>query len=141
MSEPAEPQTLTGGCLCGAVRFSIDGRVSPVGMCHCSKCRKASGAASNAVLTVRKERLTWLGGEESRRSFNLPSGWGTSFCPTCGCPTPQLMSDGSRYWVPAGSLDDDPGPRVSGHIFVGSKASWDVIGDAAPQFDEAPDRP
>jgi len=61
-------------------------RVSPVGMCHCSRCRKASGTGSNAVLTVRKERFTWLAGEDHRRAFALLSGWSTSFCPTCGCP-------------------------------------------------------
>jgi hypothetical protein len=140
MSEPAETPPSPGSCLCGAVRFTIGGRPPPVGMCHCSKCRKASGVGSNAVLAVRRERLTWLAGEDSLASFNLPdSPWGTTFCATCGCPAPRLMPNGERYWVPAGLLDADPGPAVAGHIFVGSKASWDVIGDDAPQFDEFPD--
>jgi hypothetical protein len=139
MSEPAETPAATGGCLCGAVRYEVRGRLPPVGMCHCSLCRRASGTGSNAVLNVRAERFVWLAGEDHRRSFHLPSGWGTNFCPTCGCPTPHPTSRGDRYFVPAGSLDADPGPRVAGHIFVGSKASWNVIGDDAPQFDEFPE--
>jgi hypothetical protein len=43
--------------------------------------------------------------------------------------------------VPAGVLDDDPGVKVAGHIFVGSKAPWDEIAGSAPQFDEGPPRP
>lgn len=139
MTEPSEPQTATGGCLCGAVRFALHGRLPPVGMCHCSLCRRVSGVGATAVLNVRAERFTWLAGEDHWREFRTPSGWGSFFCPTCGSPTPHRMSDGERVLVPAGTLDADPGPRVAGHIFVGSKASWDVIGDDAPQFDEWPE--
>jgi len=138
MAEYAEPVTATGGCLCGAVRFALHGPLPPVGMCHCSKCRRASGVASNAILNVRKERFEWLAGQDHWREFRTASGWGSFFCPTCGSPAPHHLSDGKRVLVPAGTLDDDPGPRVLGHIFVGSKASWDVIGDDAPQFDEFP---
>ena len=139
MSEPSEPQTATGGCLCGAVRFALHGRLPPVGMCHCSLCRRVSGAGATTVLNVRAERFRWLAGEDHWREFRTPSGWGSFFCPTCGSPTPHQMSNGERVLVPAGTLDADPGPRVAGHIFVGSKASWDVIGDDAPQFDEWPE--
>ncbi len=48
-----------------------------------------------------------------------------------------IGAEGKLFWVPAGLLDDDPGVGVVQHIFAGSKADWDVIGDDAPQFDEA----
>ena len=64
MSEPLEPQTATGGCLCGAVRFALHGRLPPVGMCHCSLCRRVSGTGSTVVLNVRPERFRWLAGED-----------------------------------------------------------------------------
>ncbi|HEY2359069.1 MAG TPA: GFA family protein [Phenylobacterium sp.] len=140
MNEPAEPQTATGGCLCGAIRFALRGPLPAVSICHCSLCRRVSGAASNAVLNVRAERFEWLAGQGHWREFRTTSGWGSFFCPTCGSPTPHLRSAGDSVLVPAGTLDVDPGSRVAGHIFVGSKASWDVIGGDAPQFDEFPDR-
>jgi hypothetical protein len=139
MAEFSESVTATGGCLCGALRFALHGPLPPVGMCHCSKCRRVSGAASNAILNVRAERFEWLAGEDHWREFRVASGWGSFFCPTCGSPAPHRLAGGKRVLVPAGTLDEDPGPRVAGHIFVGSKASWDVIGDDGPQFDTAPE--
>lgn len=131
----SDDQSILGSCLCGAVRFEVRGRPPPVGMCHCSLCRKAS----RATLAVRKERFVWIAGEDQVRTFVRPSGWRATFCGACGCPAPHPTPDGAKVWVPAGALDEDPGPRVAGHIFVGSRASWDVIGDKGPQFDEFPE--
>jgi hypothetical protein len=119
------------------VRFEIDGRWSAIGQCHCSKCRKASGTASNAVLYTAARSLRWVAGEAQRRDFTPAGGGnGATFCATCGSPLPRLHRNGKIYFVPAGSLDDDPGVEVERHIFVGSKASWDVIGGDAPRFDQ-----
>jgi hypothetical protein len=126
----------TGGCLCGAVRFGLKEKLAPVGFCHCSKCRRVSGVGSNAVLNVRRDRFEWVSGEDNIRVYATPEGWKSLFCRTCGCPVPHILSDGLRVLVPAGALDGDPDLAHAGHIFVGSKARWDVIGDDAPQFDE-----
>lgn len=127
-----------GSCLCGATRFEMTGRVSGIGQCHCSLCRKVSGVASNAVLLTSRNSLRWISGEDSAQRYQRPSGWATTFCGTCGSPLPQLHPNGKVYWVPAGLLDDDPGVRVEQHIFVGSKAPWDEIAGDAPQFAELP---
>ena len=125
-----------GSCLCGAVRFEITGTTTAIGMCHCSKCRKVSGVASNANLMTGRENLKWLSGEGSLAKFALPSGWGVWRCSVCGSPVPQLHPGGEAYWVPAGLLDTDPGVRIAGHIFVGSKAPWDEILGDTPQWTE-----
>ena len=127
---------MRGSCLCGSVRIEIEGRVSPVGQCHCSLCRKASGVASNAVLLTSRKSLRWLSGEDGIAHWSRPSGWSVAFCRTCGCPAPLLHPSGKLYWVPAGLLDDDPGVGIGQHIFVGSKAAWDVIPEGAPRFEE-----
>ncbi len=125
-----------GSCLCGEVRFEYTRAVTQVGMCHCSQCRKVSGTASNAVIVVPETDFKWIAGENLRRVYAKPSGWQTTFCGTCGSPLPQTLRGAAAYWVPAGLLDDDPGLGIGGHIFVGSRASWDEIGGHAPQFDE-----
>ncbi len=130
-----------GSCLCGGVQFEIAGDITPIGMCHCSKCRKVSGVASNAEFMTARPNLAWLKGEELLRRYSRPDGWGTVFCGTCGSPVPKLHPSGGAYWVPAGLLDDDPGVRIEGHIYVGSKARWDEIGGSAPRFDEGFDGP
>lgn len=129
---------IRGSCVCGTVRFETEGRVSPISMCHCSVCRKSFGGHSNAVLVTAAKRFRFLSGEDQIRGYRRPSGYRTSFCGNCGCPVPLEHESGKLMMLPAGSLDDDPGVGVARHIFVGSKASWDEIGDAAPQFDTWP---
>lgn len=126
-----------GSCLCGGVRFEIEGRVSPIGQCHCSLCRKVSGAASNATLLTAKRSFRWVSGQDMIEIFTKKTDWTTSFCRVCGCPVPELRANGKLYAVPAGSLDDDPGTRVEQHIYVGSKAAWDEIAGEARQYEEA----
>ena len=137
-SEEGGQTMIRGSCLCGGVRFEITGPHSKIGFCHCSLCRRASGVASNAVLNVRRDRFEWLSGEDNVQVYATPSGWKSLFCKTCGSPAPHILSSGERVLVPAGLLDGDPDLATSGHIFVGSKARWEVIGGDAPQFDEWP---
>jgi len=125
-----------GSCLCQAVKYEIRGDLTPVGHCHCSKCRKVSGAGSNAVCYASPDDLAWLSGQDQIRKFAFRDGWSSTFCGNCGSPLPQCHSEQPICFVPAGTLDDDPGPAVMGHIYVGSKASWDNIGDDAPQYEE-----
>ena len=125
-----------GSCLCKGVTYEIRGKISPVGHCHCSKCRKVSGTGSNAVCWASPDDLVWLSGKELIRKFSLPDGWSSTFCSVCGSPLPQCHPEEPVCHVPAGTLDDDPGHRVMGHIHVASKASWDYIGDSAPRFEE-----
>lgn len=132
---------MTGGsCLCGGITFEITGDVQGVGLCHCSLCRKASGAGS---IAVSADHLTWIAGRDLVREFQRPSGYGSAFCRVCGSPAPDANRSGTLFAVPVGLLDRDSGTHVVEHIYVGSKASWDVIGDAAPQFEEhgPPERP
>lgn len=135
------PNVIKGSCLCGTVRFEIDGKVSPVGQCHCSKCRKVSGTDGNAVFYTSTKSLRWLSGEDNAKRYLVPGskGWQSCFCQACGSPLPHADSTNKIYFVPAGLLDDDPGFRgYAQHIYVGSKAPWVAICDDAPQFEEGP---
>jgi hypothetical protein len=129
---------IRGSCLCAGVKYEISGKVSPLGQCHCSLCRKASGTASNAALLTARGSLRWVQGEELVQVYTRPTGWRSAFCRVCGSPTPLLHESGKVFGVPAGTLDDDPGTRVEQHYFVGSKAAWEEIGGDASQYDEAP---
>lgn len=125
-----------GSCLCGEVRFEIDGRVSPIGLCHCSKCRKATGTGAVCDLMTSARSLRFTQGEARVRHFMQPSGYRTAFCEQCGSPMPKPQRNGKLWWVPAGSLDDDPLVGIAAHIYVDSKAPWDVIPEGVEQFPE-----
>lgn len=127
---------LTGGCLCGAVRYQIDGRLSPIWFCHCSKCRRSTGSAFHAGAACRSTKFRWLRGEETIASFRTPSGYESRFCPRCGSRLPARAEGTEFVTLPVGTLDDDPGSRPARHIFVGSKAPWFEITDALPRFEE-----
>ena len=128
-----------GRCLCGGVRFAIERAVGPFELCHCTRCRKVSGAAFFAGLGVRAEDYRLLSGRELIRSFELPlvenpPPYRTSFCSRCGSPVPNPEPDADWLEIPAGLLDDDPGLEPDKHIFVELRAPWFEITDELPQL-------
>lgn len=125
-----------GSCLCSAVKFEVGDNITDIGMCHCSKCRKVSGTASNATLMVGADGFEWVSGEDNLLKYAMADGWGTWRCAVCGSPVPRLHPGGEAYWIPAGSLDEDPGVEVAGHIFVGSKSNWDEVQGKGSQYVE-----
>ncbi|WP_447765711.1 GFA family protein [Sphingopyxis panaciterrae] len=85
------PGPIKGSCLCGKICFVIDGKFGPAGQCHCSRCRKISGTDGNAVFHAAKAGFRWTGGEDNIATYRIPGeeGWLSSFCKTCGSPTPR----------------------------------------------------
>ena len=111
--------TRTGGCLCGAVRFTVTGPIRPVVACHCGQCRRATGnylaatSAPRAVIAVAGE-VTWFrSSPEARRGF----------CRVCGA---NLFWDGAgaNLSIMAGALDLPTDLRLAGHIFCQDKGDW-----------------
>jgi hypothetical protein len=74
-------------------------------------------------------------GKKLVKSHRLDTGFRHVFCSVCGSPTP--WPDHEKITpIPSGCLDDDPGTRPFGHVFVGSKAPWFELSDGLPQFEE-----
>ena len=123
-----------GECNCGAVAFETDADLRDVFMCHCSICRRYSGANGVAVLIANNNAFRWLRGEDNIGHWKKPDAdWEAWFCKTCGSALPG-HNDSERMFIPAGLINhggDDL--KVAHHIFVGSKASWDEIGDKGLQ--------
>ncbi len=127
-----------GGCLCGAVRFEIEGAFDRFFLCHCSRCRNGTGSANASNLFSDPARLTWLSGAEQVRSFTVAGArHSRSFCAICGSALPQQQPTG-RLEVPAGSLDSPVSLRPVAHIFCGSRADWDHDLEAVPRHEERP---
>jgi hypothetical protein len=128
---------LTGSCLCGSVRFRIDGKLGPAGYCHCSQCRKASGSAFAANAPVRRKYHSFTRGEGSIREFESSPGKFRAFCSHCGSPLySRLEAEPETLRIRLGTLDQDPGRRPLAHVWVGSKAPWHTIGDDLPRFEK-----
>jgi hypothetical protein len=128
---------MKGSCLCGDVQFEVNGRPVRFGFDHCSRCRKSSGSAFATWMICRATDFRFARGEELVKVFEMPvreapPGYRRAFCGRCGAPAP--VNFGEWVGIPAGTLDDDPGIRPQGHIFVGVKAPWFEITDSLPQF-------
>jgi hypothetical protein len=127
---------IEGGCLCGAVRYQIDGALGRASACHCSRCRKAfSGASSTFAAIADGSKFSWVSGENELTQHNVGEAWGLAFCRICGS-TLCGMFEGKVRGVTLGTVEGDPGVQIEMHTFVGSKAPWDHIGGNAPQFEE-----
>ena len=131
------PAAVRGSCLCGGVAYNLEGDLTLMVNCHCSRCRKARAAAHATNLFLASPGFHWIRGEELLREFKLPDAerFTHCFCGTCGSSMPRVL--GERALVPAGSLDDDPGARARLHIYTGSKAPWYEITDSLPQHEES----
>jgi hypothetical protein len=136
---PADPPGAPrGSCLCDAVGFVLAEPPRLARYCHCSRCRKARSAAFAANLFVSDAGVRFTRGAELLASYKLPEAlhFTQCFCRRCGGKLPRVDPGRRLAVVPMGVLDDDPGIRPSGHIFVGSKAVWHEITDLLPQHAE-----
>ena len=122
------------------MRFEITRAVGPFELCHCPRCRKASGSAFVAALGVRTDEYRLLAGAELIRRYEAPlrespPPYRAAFCTRCGSPVPDPPPGSGWFEIPAGLLDDDPMRRPDRHIFVDCRSAWYVITDALPQLD------
>lgn len=129
---------LKGSCLCGAVHYELKSEPKKVLMCHCQKCRKASGAAFATNGLVDSTDFAVTQGEDKLAEFESTPGVFRRFCSNCGSPLYSFRPGRDFVVVRLGTLDSPMESRPSAHIFVASKADWDVIHDDLPQFDERP---
>ena len=127
---------LHGGCLCGAIRYTIAGPLGLAEYCHCSRCRKAHGSAFSANTVVPTAALAIVQGAEAIRDYASSENRRKCFCATCGSQLfIRRLNAPHMTVVTLGSLDDDPAIRApERHVFVDSKAPWHAVADALPRY-------
>jgi hypothetical protein len=128
---------LTGECFCGSVKYEIDGGVHSARSCHCSRCRKAFSAQASAYALVDPKTFSWLQGEELLTTYPPDGQFGKRFCRKCGATLCGVV-DGEIHGITLGCLNEDKGIQIEAHIFVASKAEWEVLPDGVSQFDAYP---
>jgi hypothetical protein len=124
------------------VQFEVARAVGPFELCHCPRCRKASGSAFAAGLGVKTQDFRLLSGAELIRKYEAPirerpPAYRVAFCSRCGSPVPNPPAGATRFEIPAGLLDGDPVLRPDKHIFVECKSHWFPISDSLPQLTKA----
>ncbi len=130
---------MTGGCLCGGVRYEVTAPFRRANHCHCSRCRKHSGSASSVQGRMPREGFRLLAGEELIEVYRPPGGgMAKAFCRTCGSSLfGGTWPDGPEVSIRFGTLDGDPGIRPQYHSWVESRAVWDELpDDGLPRYAE-----
>ena len=130
-------EIITGGCLCGALRYEAIGAPDHAGYCYCRDCRKASGSAFIGFMGFAPERITVTG--EARRHHSPASNTAVrNFCAVCGSLVFGGGHDLGGVNVYAGSLDDPSQfkPRIA--IFTRDKPHWAQMPAGLKQFETMP---
>jgi hypothetical protein len=122
--------SLTGGCLCGAVRFRIDAPLVSANYCHCTRCQRRTGTAASASARIAPGSFTLLSGEESLGAFRPDDGFAKVFCRDCGSALwSEDPADPEVKGVRLGAIDGDPGIRPQTRTYTDFAAPWEPIPD------------
>jgi hypothetical protein len=125
--------SVSGGCLCGAVRYELAGAPTTLCVCHCESCRRAVGAAAVpwGTFALASFRLTRGELAEYRSSAAVTRG----FCGRCGSSlTYRHEARPAEIDVTLATLDEPARFAPQIHVWVGDRLPWDLIGDGLPQF-------
>ncbi len=126
---------VTGECFCGEVMYQVSGKLHDAKSCHCSRCRKAFSSQASVYAAVDSDEFKWLSGEDLLTSYIGKQGFGLQFCSQCGSTLCGIFN-GKIHGVTLGCVNGDPDIEIGMHIYVGSKATWDVIPEGIRQYKE-----
>jgi hypothetical protein len=137
LSEPHPPEAepvknvsvVHGSCLCGDVRYEVDGPFEVMSHCQCSLCRKHHGAAFATFLSVPLSGFRWVAGESAVSTYQSSNYGKRTFCAKCGTVTPVVEPETGVVFCPAGNLDGEFGIRTQGPLVIPSRAPWHPIRD------------
>jgi len=136
---------MTGKCFCGRVAFEFEGPATDIELCHCSRCKRATGAPFAAEFKVPADKFRWLRGEDLISFFDAPilrnpPAYRRSFCKACGSKVPTVFASNPAVNIPAGLVDGDVPTRATRHIWMSMKSNWLDLDEicALPQYDRDP---
>ena len=125
----------TGGCMCGTVRYEISGLAVSVSYCHCSSCRRHTGAPVVAMAVFKPEQVRFTGGE--RNIYNSSPGVHRAFCGACGTSLTWegIGGDlGPIIDIHISTLDDPDQLIPELHFHHGERIKWFDSYDSLPRF-------
>jgi len=134
---------ITGGCLCGAVRFELSEPPARAGYCHCTRCQRRTGTAASAQARIAASTFRLHSGEDEIGAWRHPDGgFEKCFCARCGAHLFSRDPEGSgQMSVRMAAFDEDPGVPPSFRAYVAYAAPWEPIpDDGLPRFPEAAPR-
>ncbi len=124
---------ITGSCLCGGIRFEIDGDVTMSRYCHCENCRKFSGTGKAAWGLAKSAEFSQTAADTELGKFDAGSGSLRTFCRSCGSPLwfePKALPD--FIGIALGAIDQGLPDKPKMHVWTRSSPAWEDIADGLP---------
>ena len=126
---------LSGGCLCGGVRYQLTGACRDIINCHCENCRRTHGHIA-AYTSVNRSDLALINQQTLRWYHDESPDTYRGFCNHCGASLFWDARDESdKVAVSAGSLDDSGELKTIGHVYVSEAGKYYQINDELPSFE------
>lgn len=135
--------SVSGGCLCGGVRFELTEPPAAAGYCHCTRCQRRTGSGSSAQARIDGRTFHLVQGEELVKGWRHPDGgFEKCFCRECGAHLFSRNPDDPRQMsVRMGAFDGDPGVRPTWRTYVADAAAWEPVpGDGLERYAEGKPR-
>ena len=131
------PNKITGGCLCGEIRYEANEAPIDAGICHCSLCQKSTGSAFMVIAGFNWTSLRFTRGKPRRYKSSAIMEKG--FCPTCGSLLfdqyleRTARSNPDMVWIQLGTLDHPESVAIKWHSGIESQLPWAHIDDGLPR--------
>jgi hypothetical protein len=132
-----EATSVTGGCLCGAVRYEAEVFLANGTICHCRMCQRNSGQPADMTVLIKAGTLRYLGQEP--RYYRSSEGGKRGFCGECGSHLVWQAVAPEDDWstnLSVGSLDDPAAARMGSHIYADRRLPWYRVCEGLPTFEE-----
>jgi hypothetical protein len=127
---------LTGGCMCGAVRYELGSEPFDCGWCHCRTCQRSGGGPGLVFASVPEGDMVWISGAEAVRTVRSSSFGHRTFCGQCGTPFQMKVEHQPETVDFTVATLDEPGAIAPGfHIFWASRVPWFDPGDHLPRYE------
>jgi hypothetical protein len=126
---------LTGGCFCGELRYEVSGTPFHETNCHCTICRRTTGAAFVTWFSVRRAELRFTRGEPRR--FQSTTNGTRGFCARCGTQLTFELEGLDEIDITTCSLDAPDALPPKDHTYMKSKLGWVNPADGLPQYRES----
>ena len=133
-----EISPLTGGCLCGGVRYEVHEPLLSASYCHCTRCQRRTGTGASAQARLAPGSLRVVAGEALVSEWAPPDGgFAKCFCSACGSALWSRHPTSGTMSVRLGTVDGDPGIRPQWHQFTAYAAAWEPVAeDGLPRYPE-----
>lgn len=132
---PMTTLSLTGGCLCGRIRYRAEGEPVNIRACHCRNCQKVTGSAFFPRVMFRREAVSVTG---ETHAYGSSEDVLRHFCPDCGSTLFSQRVSAGVMSVSFGTLDDPDAVAPTEHIWTRSAQAWLKLDDGLPCFVELP---